>query len=160
MESIPVSYSRTKMTEVVLPNDTNPLGILLGGRLLYWMDIAAAVCAQKHSRNVAVTVAIDHLEFKAPAKTGDIIEIESQVTHTFNTSLEVIVEAWKVNIKSQEKVKINEAYFMFVVVDAEGNHLIVPPVIPETARDKALFVEAELRRKERIHKRPVSEIDK
>jgi acyl-CoA hydrolase len=155
MEGISVNRSRTKMTEVVLPNDTNPLGILLGGRLLYWMDIAAAICAQLHSQNIAVTVALDHMEFRSPAKTGDIIEIEAQVTHVFYTSLEIIVEAWKKNIKSQERIKVNEAYFTFVVIDSEGNHLNVPPVIPETERDKVLFVEAETRRKVRLDARKV-----
>jgi acyl-CoA hydrolase len=149
MKSVAVSKSRTKMTEVVLPNDTNPLGVLLGGKLLYWMDIAAAVCAQMHSSNIAVTVAIDHVEFKSAAKIGDIIEIIAHVTNAFNTSMEVYVEVSKRDAVLQTPVKINEAYFIFVCLDRDEKLVKVPPVIPQTKREKELFAAAIKRRKDR-----------
>ena len=152
MKGIPVSKSFTKMTEVVLPNDTNPLGVLLGGKLLYWMDIAAAVCAQMHSSNVAVTAAIDHLEFKGAAKVGDIIEITAQVTNAFNTSMEILVETWKKNVAFQTPIKINEAYFIFVCINEQGNLLPVPAVIPKTKKEKELYVLAKNRRNSRLKK--------
>jgi acyl-CoA hydrolase len=99
--------SETIMTEVVCPNDTNPMGILQGGRLVQWMDIASAVCAQNHAEHICVTVSIDKVKFKLPAKAGDIITIKARITRSFNSSMEIFVQAWTKKILTQKAYLIN-----------------------------------------------------
>ena len=110
-------YSETIMTEVVCPNDTNPMGILQGGRLVQWMDIASAVCSQNHAEHICVTASIDSVKFKAPARVGDIITIKAKITRSFKSSMEIFVQAWAKKIISQRAYLINEAYFTFVAID-------------------------------------------
>lgn len=137
------------MTEVVLPNDTNPLDILLGGRLLYWMDMAAAITAQTHAQMVALTVSIDEISFYRSAEAGDIMHIEAGITRAFTTSMEIFIEVWKRNVKAGEPVKTNEAFFTFVAIDDEKKPCEIPPVIPETVIEKERYEAAEERRRKR-----------
>ena len=137
------------MTEIVLPNDTNPLGILLGGRLLYWMDIAAAICAQNHAERIAVTASIDRISFAFPIKIGDIVYITAQVTRVFNTSMEVYVEVQKKETFSKTRQKTNEAYFTFVALDDAGRPVSVEPVFPENEKARLLYDSALERRNDR-----------
>ena len=139
------------MTEIVLPNDTNPLGILLGGRLLYWMDIAAAICAQNHAGRVAVTASIDSISFECPIKIGDVAYIIARPTRVFRTSMEIQVEVFKKETGSKTRQKTNAAYFTFVALDENGCPVSIEPVFPENAEEKILFDSALERRNRRIN---------
>jgi acyl-CoA hydrolase len=139
--------SHTIMNELVLPNDTNTLNNLMGGRLLHWMDIAAAIAAQKHCNRIVVTASVDNVSFKHPIKLGDVISIESKVTRAFNTSVEVRLDVWAQNIPSGTKVKSNEAYYTFVALDADSHVVHVPELIPVTEED-ILFYDGALRRRQ------------
>ena len=138
------------MNELVLPNDTNTLNNLMGGRLLHWMDIAAAISAQKHSNHLVVTASVDNVSFKQPIKLGDVITITAKVTRAFTTSMEVRLEVWTENIPSGVKAKSNEAYYTFVALDAEGKIVKVPELRPESDDEKSLFSSALRRRQLRL----------
>lgn len=125
--------SETIKTEVVCPNDTNPMGILQGGRLVAWMDIAAAVCAQTHAGKICVTVSIDRVDFKIPAKIGDIITIKAVITRSFKTSMEIYVQSFARQVKENENKLISDAYFRFVALDDKGKPVSVPGLVPDTA---------------------------
>ena len=142
--------SHTIMNELVLPNDTNTLNNLMGGRLLHWMDIAAAISAQKHCNHIVVTASVDNVSFKHSIKLGDVITIEGKVTRAFNTSMEVRLDVWAQNIPSGTKIKSNEAYYTFVSVDQTGKTFPVPPLIPETEEDLSLYDGALRRRQLRL----------
>ncbi|MHA4896475.1 acyl-CoA thioesterase [Pedobacter sp. PWIIR3] len=144
------SHSFTIMNELVLPNDTNTLNNLMGGRLLHWMDIAAAISAQKHCNNIVVTASVDNVSFKQPIKLGDVITIEAKVTRAFNTSVEVRLDVWAENIPSGARVKSNEAYYTFVAVGKDGQTIPVPELSPETEEEKELFAGALRRRQLRL----------
>lgn len=144
------SESVTIMNELVLPNDTNTLNNLMGGRLLHWMDIAAAISAQKHSNHIVVTVSVDNVSFKKAVKLGDVITINAKVTRAFTTSMEVRLEVWTENIPTGEKSKSNEAYYTFVALDGSGKVVKVPEVIPETEEEKHLYEHALRRRQLRL----------
>jgi acyl-CoA hydrolase len=139
--------SFTIMNELVLPNDTNTLNNLMGGRLLHWMDIAAAISAQKHCNRIVVTASVDNVSFKQPIKLGDVITIEAKVTRAFNTSVEVRLDVWSENIPSGARQKSNEAYYTFVAVDQSARTIPVPELIPETPEEIDLF-EGALRRRQ------------
>ncbi len=134
------------MTEVVCPNDTNPMGILQGGRLVQWMDIASAVCAQNHAGHICVTASIDSVSFKAPANVGDIITIKAKMTRAFSSSMEIFVQAWAKKVISQKAYLINEAYFTFVALDDYANPTEIPLLKPATEHEKKEFANA-LKRK-------------
>ncbi len=142
--------SFTIMNELVLPNDTNTLGNLMGGRLLYWMDIGAAMAAQKHCNRMVVTASVDNVSFKHPIKLGDNVTIESKVTRAFNTSVEVRLDVWAQNIPSGTKIKSNEAYYTFVALDKDNNRIPVPELHPENEEDRSLFDGALRRRQLRL----------
>ena len=142
--------SHTIMNELVLPNDTNTLNNLMGGRLLHWMDIAAAISAQKHSNRIVVTASVDNVSFKHPIKLGDVISIEAQVTRAFTTSMEVRLVVWAQNIPSGTRVKSNEAFYTFVAIDQENEKVVVPKLIPETDEEQKLYNEALQRRELRL----------
>ncbi len=145
------SQSLTIMTEIVMPNDTNPLGSLMGGNLMRWMDIAAGICGAKHCENYVVTASVDHVSFTLPLKLGDIITIEAQVTRAFRTSLELYVQVFVINLKGKPKVKSNHAYFTMVALDPDSKKPIkVPQLIPETDAEKQLFEGAVRRRDIRL----------
>lgn len=136
--------------EVVCPNDTNPMGILQGGKMVQWMDLTSAICAQNHAGCISVTASIDSVSFKTSAQIGDIITIESRVTRSFNTSMEIRTLAWKKNINMKERILINEAYFTFVAISIDGRPLRVADLKPQTAEEKRLYADAGKRKNKRI----------
>lgn len=135
------------MNELVLPNDTNIFGNLMGGRLMYWMDIAAAMAATKHCNTPCMTASVDNLSFKNPIKLGNVVHIEAQVTRAFNTSMEIYLKVWGEDSLHQYKYESNEAYFTFVALDPNHKPRLVQPVIPETEAEKNLY-EGALRRRQ------------
>lgn len=145
MEKTPAA-SETIMTEVVYPNDANPMGMLQGGRLVQWMDTASAICAQTHGGRIAVTASIDKVVFKSPAKVGDIISINAKVTRAFKHSMEVHVQAWSRKIISGEVYPVCEAYFIFVALDDNTNPATIPRLKPESSAEKLHYKNAQLRR--------------
>jgi acyl-CoA hydrolase len=138
------------MNELVLPNDTNTINNLMGGRLLHWMDIAAAISAQKHCNRIVVTASVDNVSFQHPIKLGDVITIEARVSRAFTTSVEVRLDVWAQNIPSGTRVKSNEAYYTFVALDQNGRTIPVPELVPETIDEIALFDGALRRRQLRL----------
>ena len=148
-----VSESQSEMTELVLPNDTNPLHGLLGGRLMHWMDIAAAMAAHRHSRQYVVTASVDHLDFVCSARVGNFVVLRSSINRAFHTSMEVGVKVWVENYLANTRTHISSAYMTFVAVDAQGRPLPVPPVIPETDEEKERYEGAGRRREHRLAER-------
>lgn len=120
------ALSLTTKTEVVCPNDTNPMGILQGGRMLQWMDIAAAICAQRHAEKICVTASIDSVKFNCPVRIGDIVTITAVVEKAFTTSMRILVTATAMNPVSRETHHVNEAVFTFVALDDRGRPVAVP----------------------------------
>src|SRR5512135_737481 len=145
----PVRDSQSEMAEIVLPNDANPLGALLGGRLMHWIDLAGALAAHRHSRNYVVTASIDHLDFLVPVQVGDLIILRSSVNRAFKTSMEVGVKAWVENYIAGTRRHVSSAYLTFVAVDREGRHLPVPQIVPETEEEKRRYEDAARRRQAR-----------
>jgi acyl-CoA hydrolase len=139
--------SATIMTEMVLPNDTNTLNNLMGGKLMHWLDIAAAIAAQKHSNRIVVTASADNISFKQPIALGNVLTLKSQVTRSFNSSMEVFIEVTAEDIPANKKVMTHRAYFTFVAVDQNGKPIEVPEVIPETEDEIEQF-EGALRRRQ------------
>ena len=132
MQGKTASESTTIMTEIVLPNDTNSLGNLRGGRILHWMDIASAIAAGKHSNAVVVTASVDNVSFENPIKLGDVVTLTAKVTRVFHTSMETHIEVWAENLPSETRYKCNEAYYTFVALDSNGRPKKSVPLIPET----------------------------
>ncbi len=147
MESKTPAGSLIIMTELVLPNDTNLFGNLMGGRLMYWMDIAAALSAQKHCNAPVVTASVDNISFENPIMLGNVVHIEANVTRAFNTSMEVHMNVWGEDLKKQIKYKSNEAYYTFVALDDKSKPTPVPQLIVETESEQKLF-EGALRRRQ------------
>ncbi len=131
-KKITAKESAVILTEIVLPNDTNTLGNLMGGRLLHWMDIAAAIAAQRHSKRVCVTASVNNVSFNQPIKLADIVTLEAKVSRSFNSSMEVYIDVWVENHTTGERIKCNEAIYTFVAVDQLGNPINVPELVPET----------------------------
>jgi acyl-CoA hydrolase len=142
----PVRDSQSEMVEIVLPNDANPLGALLGGRLMHWIDLAGALAAHRHSRTFVVTASIDHLDFLVPVHIGDLVIFRSSVNRVFHTSMEVGVKVWVENYIAGERKHVSSAYLTFVAVDRHGRRLAVPAVIPEGEAEKDRFEQAGRRR--------------
>jgi acyl-CoA hydrolase len=142
--------SITIMTELVLPNDTNLYGNLMGGRLMYWMDIAAALSAQKHSNSAVVTASVDNISFENPIRLGNVVHIEARVSRAFNTSMEIYMKVWGEDLKKQHKYKSNEAYYTFVALNAENKPIPVPELVPDTEEERRLFDGALRRRQVRL----------
>ena len=145
-----VIESRTVMTEMVMPNDTNPMGNLMGGNLLRWMDIASGICAGKHCEAHVVTASVDHVSFQKPIKLGDVITLEATVTRAFRTSVEIHVEVFANDIKGGNPRRCNHAYYTFVGMDDNGNPEPVPPVLPLTEIEQQRFDSASKRREMRL----------
>ena len=140
------SDSLVIMNEMVLPNDTNMLNNLMGGRLLHWMDICAAISAQKHAKTICVTASVDNVSFNHPIKLGNVVTLQSKCVRAFNTSLEVHIEVWTQNLAKDDRVKCNEAFYTFVALDSEGRPIKVPPIAPLTEDEKVVFEHALLRK--------------
>lgn len=135
------------MTELVLPNDTNTLNNLMGGRLMHWMDIASAVAAQKHSNRIVVTASVDNISFSKPIQFGNVVTLNAFVTRAFNSSMEVFIRVTAEDIPSGKKVETNTAFFTFVAVDQTGRPIDVPEVEPKTDFERELY-EGALRRRQ------------
>jgi acyl-CoA hydrolase len=142
--------SFVSMTELVLPNDTNTLNNLMGGRLMHWMDIVSAISAQKHSNRIVVTASVDNISFRQPIQLGNVVTLKARVTRAFNSSMEVRIDVEAENIPEATKAESNSAYFTFVAVDNEGRPTDVPEVEPETEGEKALYDGALRRRQLRL----------
>jgi acyl-CoA hydrolase len=141
------SDSQVTMTELVLPNDTNVFGNLMGGRLMYWMDIAAALAAGKHCNAPVVTASVDNISFESPIKLGNVVHIEASVTRSFNSSMEIHLSVWGEDLTHQYRYKSNEAYYTFVALDPNRKPRPVPVLEPETEAEQKLF-EGALRRRQ------------
>ena len=135
------------MTELVLPNDTNNFGNLMGGRLMYWMDIAAALAAMKHCAAPVVTASVDNISFQTPIKIGNVVHIEAKVTRAFNSSMEVHMNVWGEDAIQQYRYKSNEAYYTFVALDPNSKPRKINSLIPET-EDEIKLYEGALRRRQ------------
>ena len=142
--------SYTMMTEIVLPNDTNVFGNLMGGRLMYWMDIAAAIAAQRHCNAPVVTASVDNISFENPIKLGNTVHIEAKVSRAFTTSMEVHLKVWGEDFTQQYKYKSNEAYYTFVALDPNRRPRKVPQLTPETEEEVKLYEGAIRRRQLRL----------
>lgn len=138
------------MSELVLPNDTNMLGNLMGGRLMHWMDIAAAIASQKLCNCPVVTASVDNVSFNNPIKLGNLLTIEAKITRSFNTSMEVFLRVYGEDLAAQYKYLTNEAYMTFVALDPNGRPRKVPEVLPQTDEEKKMFDGALRRRQIRL----------
>lgn len=145
-----VKESVVVMTEMVLPNDTNPLNNLMGGRIMHLMDIAAAICAQRHSNRIVVTASVDNVSFSEPIKLGCVITLKAQVTRAFNSSMEIYIEVAAEDIPAGRSFVSNKAFMTFVAVDQTGRPIPVPEVLPETDQEKELYASALRRRQLRL----------
>jgi len=152
----PVSDSISEMVELVLPNDANPLGALLGGRLMHWIDIAGALAAHRHSRSYVVTASTDHLDFLIPVRVGDLVIFKSSVNRVYSSSMEVGIKVWVESYFTGECRHVSSAYLTFVAIDRHGRKIPVAPVIPKTPEQQRRFEDAgrrrDLRRAEKARK--------
>ncbi len=147
MQSKTPKDSRTVMTDMVLPGETNPLNNLFGGELLARMDRAASIAARRHSRRITVTASVNHVAFNRAVPLGSVLTIEAAISRTFKTSMEVYLDVWMEDRLSGERSKANEAIYTFVAVDETGKPTAVPPLVPETELEEERFAGA-LRRKQ------------
>ena len=139
--------SMVTKTELVLPNDTNTLDNLMGGRLMHWMDVVSAIAAQKHSNRIVVTASVDNVSFRQPIRLGNVVTLQAKVTRSFNSSMEVHIKVSAEDVPSGEGFESNEAFFTFVAVDQSGRPIDVPELIPETEEERLLY-EGALRRRQ------------
>jgi acyl-CoA hydrolase len=150
-----VASTQSEKTEIILPNDTNVLGNLLGGRLMHFIDLTGAMAAFRHSRTHVVTAAMDHIDFIRPVRLGDLLTLKSSVNRAFTSSMEVGVKVWAENTRTGGVVHVASAYLVFVAIDEHGRLQRVPQLQPETPDEIRRFADALLRRKHREaeHKR-------
>jgi acyl-CoA hydrolase len=141
------SESRVTMTELVLPNDTNTLNNLMGGRLMHMMDVVSAIAAQRHSNRIVVTASVDNISFSQPIALGNVVTLRAFVTRAFNSSMEVYIDVTSENIPAGKSEQTNRAFFTFVAVDQSGSPIDVPEAVPETDQEKDLY-EGALRRRQ------------
>src|SRR5215468_1883119 len=145
--------SATEMVQVVLPNDANPLGFILGGTVMHLIDIAGAIACHRHSRTLLVTAAVDDLQFLHPIKVGDLIILQSHVTCAFNTSLEVQVDVYSEEILTGKRQLTSRAFLTFVAIDGAGQRVCVPPLLVETDEERQVCEEAHRRRESRLRRK-------
>ena len=148
--------SATEMVQVVLPNDANPLGFILGGTVMHLIDIAGAIACHRHTRSRLVTAAVDNLQFLHPIKVGDLIILKSRVTCTFTTSLEVQVDVFSEETLTGTRLLTSRAFLTFVAVSQEGARVRVPPLLVETQDDRRTCEEAHARRAERLKRKSLN----
>lgn len=139
--------SRTTLTDLVLPSETNPLNNLFGGELLARMDRAASIAARRHSRRIVVTASVNHVAFNKSIPLGSVVTVEAAVSRAFNSSMEIFIDVWVEDRESGKRSKANEAIYTFVAVDETGSPIQIPPLEPETELEKERFAAA-LRRKQ------------
>jgi acyl-CoA hydrolase len=144
------SESKVTMTEMVFPNDTNPLNNLMGGRMMHLIDIVAAITAQKHSNRIVVTASVDNVSFNKGIKMGNVITLNAQVTRSFNSSMEIFVRVFAEDIPTGTITETNNAFLTFVAVDQNGTPISVPQVVPESTEEVELFESALRRRQLRL----------
>ena len=149
-----VASTQSEMTEIILPNDTNPLGNLLGGRLMHFIDLTGAMAAYRHSRTNVVTAAMDHIDFIRPVHLGDLLTLRSSVNRAFTSSMEVGVKVWAENTRTGSIVHVASAYLVFVAIDNEGRRVRIPEAMPETSAEMRRF-EGALRRRQNREKEAV-----
>lgn len=147
MQSRTAFQSKTIVTDLVLPSETNPINNLFGGELLARMDRAASISARRHSRRIVVTASVNHVAFNRSVPLGSVVTIEAKVSRAFNSSMEVYMDVWIEDRESGECIKANEAIYTFVAVDETGRPIKVPELVPETELEKQRF-DAALRRKQ------------
>ncbi|MFV0539640.1 MAG: acyl-CoA thioesterase [Aestuariibaculum sp.] len=147
MEAKTPKQSKTTLTDMVLPGETNPLNNLFGGELLARMDRAASIAARRHSRRIVVTASVNHVAFNRAVPLGSVVTVEAKVSRAFKTSVEVYIDVWIEDRESGQKTKANEGIYTFVAVDETGRPVAVPELIPETELEKERFAAA-LRRKQ------------
>ena len=147
MSSKTPSQSKAILTEIVLPNDTNNLNNLMGGRLLHWMDIAAAITAHRHCNRTCVTASVNNVSFEHPIPRGSIVTLEANISRAFSSSMEIFIDVWIEDTLSGNKTKCNEAIYTFVAVDSMGKPAKVSSVTPETKLEKKRF-DGALRRRQ------------
>lgn len=145
-----VAESSVDMIEVVLPNDANHLGNILGGKVMHLIDIAGAIAAHRHAQSQVVTVSVDNLDFLHPIRVGQLIVLRSRVTRAFHTSIEVEVKVFLEDYLTRERKQTSSAFVTYVSIDGAGKPMAVPPVIPRTAEEKRRFREALVRRRNRL----------
>jgi acyl-CoA hydrolase len=150
----PVSESQAEYSEMALPNDVNPLGNLLGGKVMHLVDVAGAISAIRHARTAVVTASIDHMNFIHPVHIGQLIRLKTSVNRVFRTSMEVGVKVLVEDLITGELKHTSSAYLTFVALDRQGRRIAVPPVIPETEEEKRRFEAAGHRREYRLALRP------
>jgi acyl-CoA hydrolase len=144
-----VASTQSEMTEIVLPNDTNTLGNLLGGRLMHFIDLTGAMAAYRHSRSYIVTAAMDHIDFIQPVHLGDLVTLRSSVNRAFASSMEVGVKVWAENTQTGVTRHVASAYLVFVAIDKSGHPVRVPGLVPETPDEQRRYADALLRREHR-----------
>ncbi|MCY0886192.1 MAG: acyl-CoA thioesterase [Firmicutes bacterium] len=144
------AHSRTEMTELVLPSDANQLGNILGGRVMHWVDLAAAIAAARHAGRVAVTASMDRLDFLLPVKVGQVVSLVAEVNWAGRTSMEVGVEVYREELGASERELTSRAYLTFVAIDADGRPVPVPPLLLTRSEEVARFHAAEARRQARL----------
>jgi acyl-CoA hydrolase len=145
--------SATEMVQVVLPNDANPLGFILGGTVMHLIDIAGAIACHRHTRSLLVTAAVDDLQFLHPIKVGDLIILRSRVTCAFTTSLEVQVDVYSEETLTGQQQLTSRAFLTFVAIARDGARVLVPPLVLETDEERHVAEDAQVRRAERLRKR-------
>jgi acyl-CoA hydrolase len=149
----PVRESQSEVTEVVLPNDANPLGNMLGGRVMHLMDMAAGIAAHRHSGSHVVTASVDQMDFRCPIHIGDLIVLKASVNRVFRSSMEVGVKVFREENFTNRRRQTSSAYLTMVAIDDAGRPKTSPPVLPETAEEKRRYREAGIRRRWRIERR-------
>ena len=145
-----VSESTAEYTEVAMPTDANPLGNLLGGRIMHLVDVAGAIAAMRHARRPVVTASVDHMNFLHPVHIGQLVTLKASVNRVFTTSMEVGVKVWVEDMVSGDIKHTSSAYLTFVALDNEGQRVAIEPIVPESEAEKRRFVEAGERRKHRL----------
>jgi acyl-CoA hydrolase len=146
----PVSASQSELTDMILPNDANPLGNALGGAIMHLVDLAAAIAAHRHSGLPVVTASMDHMDFLCPIHVGDIVVLKSSVNRVFRSSMEVGVKVFREESVTNRRQHCSSAYLTFVSIDSSGRPQICPPVVPDTREEKRRYREAGTRRQQRI----------
>ncbi len=145
-----VAQSRIEMNNIVLPANTNGFGNLMGGQLIYWMDIAGALSARKHSRENCMTVSIDSLIFKSPIILNDSVKIISQITRCFNSTMEIFIKVFGEKTSNERIYEANEAFFTFIALNDYGKPITIEPIFPETTEEIELYDSALKRREQRL----------